>query len=91
MNTDLKHWIDRIQKTTRRAPKPVRIVVGSLLLIGGCLGFLPVLGFWMIPLGLIVLSTDVPWIRRRWRRVQVWWEKRRRRRNGASALGRRNG
>ena len=44
-----------------------RIVIGLLLIIGGVLGFLPVLGFWMIPLGLIVLSIDLPVVRR-WRR-----------------------
>jgi len=28
------------------------------------LGFFPVLGFWMIPLGLVVLATDFRWARR---------------------------
>jgi hypothetical protein len=45
----------------------VRIAIGVLLIVFGVLGFLPLLGFWMIPLGLIVLSIDVP-IVRRWRR-----------------------
>ncbi len=57
-----------------------RLVVGVLLVIGGILGFLPVVGFWMIPLGLIVLSVDFPFIRRRRRRLEVrlgrWWHKR---------------
>jgi UPF0716 family protein affecting phage T7 exclusion len=44
-----------------------RVVIGILLIIGGVLGFLPVLGFWMIPLGLLVLSIDLPAVRR-WRR-----------------------
>lgn len=44
-----------------------RIGLGSLLVVGGVLGFLPVLGFWMIPLGLLVLSHDLPMVRR-WRR-----------------------
>ena len=44
-----------------------RIIIGLLLIVGGVLGFLPVLGFWMIPLGLVVLSIDLP-IVRRWRR-----------------------
>src|SRR5690606_18876265 len=43
-----------------RMPLPgsaiARIAVGVLLILGGCLGFLPVLGFWMVPLGLVVLS-----------------------------------
>lgn len=56
----------------------VRMVIGLLLILGGLLGFLPVLGFWMVPLGLLVLSVDLP-IARRWRRqIEVWWERRRR-------------
>ncbi len=51
----------------------VRTVVGLLLLIGGVLGFLPILGFWMIPLGLIVLSVDFPFVRRFRRRLAVRW------------------
>lgn len=55
-------------------------MVGILCIIGGILGFLPVLGFWMIPLGLLILSVDFPWVRR-WRRNQEvrigrWWQKR---------------
>ncbi len=38
--------------------------------------FLPILGFWMIPLGLIVLSHDLPAVRRRRRRMTVWWSRR---------------
>ncbi|MBC7280785.1 hypothetical protein [Hoeflea sp.] len=44
-----------------------RIALGTGLIVGGTLGFLPVLGFWMIPLGLLVLSQDLPAVRR-WRR-----------------------
>jgi len=58
----------------------VRIAIGVLLVLGGCVGFLPILGFWMIPLGLIVLSIDLPPVRRLRRRVEVWWGKRRRKR-----------
>ena len=45
----------------------LRIGLGSGLVLCGILGFLPVLGFWMIPLGLLVLSHDLPAVRR-WRR-----------------------
>lgn len=64
----------------RRAPKFVRITLGVLLVIGGLLGFLPVLGYWMIPLGIIVLSADFPGLRRRWQRLRAWWARRRDRR-----------
>lgn len=55
-----------------------RVVTGILLIICGLLGFLPVLGFWMVPLGLLVLSQDLPYVRRQRRRLAVWWERRRR-------------
>ncbi len=32
-------------------------------MIGGVLGFLPVLGFWMFPLGIVLLAIDLPWLR----------------------------
>lgn len=48
-----------------------RIIVGVLLCIGGILGFLPVVGFWMFPLGLFVLSVDFPAVRRFRRRMGV--------------------
>ncbi|WP_353844866.1 hypothetical protein [Rhizobium sp. CSW-27] len=54
-----------------------RIAIGAGLVGGGCLGFLPVLGFWMIPLGLIVLSQDLASVRRRRRRLSLWWARRR--------------
>ena len=42
----------------------LRVALGLLLIIGGFLGFLPIVGFWMIPLGLVVLSVDLPPVRR---------------------------
>jgi hypothetical protein len=61
----------------RQVPIPrsriARISIGVLLVFLGCLGFLPVLGFWMIPLGLFVLSYDFPRVRRLRRRAEVWW------------------
>jgi hypothetical protein len=57
-----------------------RIGIGSGLVVCGCLGFLPILGFWMLPLGFLVLSQDVPVVRRAERGVRLWWLRRRRRR-----------
>jgi purine-cytosine permease-like protein len=65
------------------ASRPVRILLGVALVIGGLLGFLPVLGFWMVPLGVIVLSADLPAVRRFRRRVELWWGYRKRRRAAA--------
>ena len=38
--------------------------LGIVLILGGLLGFLPVLGFWMVPLGLLLLALDVVLLRR---------------------------
>lgn len=56
----------------KKGPKIVRISIGSLLVVGGVFGFFPVLGFWMIPLGLVILAVDFRWARHalvnlRWR------------------------
>jgi hypothetical protein len=42
----------------------VRIPLAILLLLGGVFSFLPVLGLWMLPLGLLVLAVDIPPLRR---------------------------
>jgi hypothetical protein len=49
----------------------LRIALGLMLVVGGAIGFLPVLGFWMIPLGLAVLAIDFPPVRRWQRRLTV--------------------
>jgi hypothetical protein len=58
--------------------RPMRVAIGVLLVLGGMLGFLPVLGFWMIPLGLLVLSYEFARVRRWRRRYSVWWGRRKR-------------
>ena len=63
--------------------KPVRVGIGVLLVAGGLVGFLPILGFWMVPLGLFVLSVDLPIVRRWRRQLTVWWH--RDRKNGDDA------
>jgi hypothetical protein len=54
-----------------------RVAIGVGLTFLGLLGFLPILGFWMIPLGLLVLSYEFALVRRYRRRGIVWWERRR--------------
>ena len=41
----------------------LRLPVGLCLVAGGLVGFLPVLGFWMVPLGLMLLAVDLPFLR----------------------------
>ena len=56
----LRQWRRRVQLWTgRKLPPGLRLVAALVLLCGGFLGFLPVLGFWMIPLGLTVAALDV--------------------------------
>ena len=57
----------------------VRVPLGVLLILGGLLGFLPVLGFWMLPLGVALLSLDVAMLRRPTARAIVAGERRWRR------------
>jgi hypothetical protein len=46
-------------RVRRTLPVGTRLPVGIVLIVGGFLGFLPVLGFWMIPLGIGVAALDV--------------------------------
>lgn len=54
----------------------VRIPSGALLVVGGVLSFLPVLGIWMLPLGLALLAEDVPALRASRSNVFDWIERR---------------
>jgi len=47
-----------------RLPRGARSVAGVALMAGGVVGFLPVLGFWMIPAGALLVASDVPPLRR---------------------------
>ena len=55
---------------------PARIAIGVLLVIFGFLGFLPILGFWMIPLGIAILSYDIPRVRLFRQKIAAWWRSR---------------
>jgi hypothetical protein len=48
------------------------------MILGGIFGFLPILGFWMLPVGLILLGEDIPAVKRMTLRVlgtlQGWWD-----------------
>jgi hypothetical protein len=52
----------------------IRVPLGIVLILLGVVGFLPILGFWMIPLGLLVLAIDVPFVRPPLVRVFDWVE-----------------
>ena len=59
---------DRAANAMRWLRKPsarwLRIPAGALLICGGVLSILPLLGIWMLPLGLLLLAEDAPPLRR---------------------------
>ncbi|MDH3691811.1 MAG: hypothetical protein OEU36_20405 [Gammaproteobacteria bacterium] len=60
----LAKWIKcRVKRTLPWVKQNVapgfRFVLGLLLVCGGIFGVLPVLGFWMIPLGIAVAALDI--------------------------------
>jgi len=58
----------------------LRLPIAGLLIVGGVFSFLPVLGVWMLPLGLMLLAVDIPFLRpavsgaviRGRRRLAIW-------------------
>jgi hypothetical protein len=81
----------RVSQSIRWLRKPssfaVRLVVSLLLILGGFLSFLPVLGLWMLPLGLLFIAQDVPilqkplvsalaWVEAKWEWLKVKWRNR---------------
>ncbi len=54
----------------RHVPPGWRWPIGLVLVCLGVVGFLPVLGFWMIPLGLVVMGMDLRAAWRRWKAFQ---------------------
>jgi hypothetical protein len=72
----------------RKPPSfPARLIVALLLILGGLFSFLPILGLWMLPLGLLFIAQDVPilqkplvnalaWAEAKWKRLKVAWQKR---------------
>ena len=48
------HWLRRPSSFA------VRLIIAILLILGGIFSFLPVVGLWMLPLGLLLIAQDVP-------------------------------
>jgi hypothetical protein len=84
---DLDEQLDRLERACpaylaksihfMREPRLrwLRTGVGVLLLIGGCLWFLPILGLEMIPVGLMLIAIDVPFLRGPVARMIAWGER----------------
>ncbi|MCD7060355.1 hypothetical protein [Pelagibacterium xiamenense] len=54
----------------------IRIPLGLLLIVGGVFSFLPILGVWMLPLGILLLAVDLPFLRRPLNAVVIQSERR---------------
>ena len=50
----------------------VRNPIGLLCIVAGLFSFLPVLGIWMLPLGLLLMAYDVPFLRKPVGYFTIW-------------------
>lgn len=66
---------DTVTYLLKPSSRWVRIPSGALLIVGGVLSFLPILGVWMLPLGLALLAEDVPALRSFRSKVLDWVER----------------
>jgi hypothetical protein len=58
--------VDRwVRWADAKLPRGLRSLLGLILVVAGFFGFLPILGFWMVPLGAALISLDIPPLRRR--------------------------
>jgi hypothetical protein len=58
---------ERVQRGVAWLREPsrrwARLGAAVALILGGCLAILPILGLWMLPLGLALMSDDIPWLK----------------------------
>lgn len=76
-------WVSQLIRWLRKPSSLiVRWLIALLLIVGGVFSFLPVLGLWMLPLGLLFIAQDVPilqkplvaalaWIEAKWERLRA--------------------
>ncbi|MFV3075747.1 hypothetical protein [Niveispirillum fermenti] len=67
----------------------IRLFIGFLLILASFFWFLPVIGLELLPIGLLIIAIDVPflqkpiasfvmWGLRKWAALRAWWRRRRR-------------
>lgn len=70
---------ERLANCVRWLRKPSsifwRIPISLVLVVGGIFSFLPVLGIWMLPLGLILIAQDIPFLQPPIVRLLSWVER----------------
>ena len=77
------HLPERARRTVEWLREPsrlwLRLLVGVLLILGGVFSILPILGLWMLPLGLALIAEDVPglkpWLERAARAIERQWHR----------------
>jgi hypothetical protein len=69
---DLNAKLRPLFRMGTKLPPIVRSLVGCVVIVGGVLGaVVPILGVWMVPLGLLLIALDVP----PWRdKITAWIE-----------------
>ena len=60
LQQQLPGWVQWTVDIPRGSKRWVQVPAGVALTVGGCFSFLPVLGVWMLPVGLATLAIDVP-------------------------------
>jgi hypothetical protein len=72
-----ERWSGAMSWLVSPAARLVRLPLGLLFIAGGVFAFLPVLGVWMIPLGIVLIAVDVASVRRQvvrtWPMVEARW------------------
>jgi hypothetical protein len=69
-NVDWRSKVRPLYGFATRLPPVVRSLAGVVLILAGFLGIvMPILGFWMAPLGLLFIAADIPPLHKR---VERW-------------------
>ena len=72
----LPKWLARFLHWLRQPSMLIaRALVCVLLIVGGLLAVLPLLGVWMLPLGLIIIAQDLPFLQPPLVRIFQWIER----------------
>lgn len=90
MTVTADDWDERVDGWTARLPdrprtavewlrepsrRPFRFAAALLFVLGGVFSILPVLGLWMLPVGLALLSQDLPVLKVPLERAARWCER----------------
>ena len=71
---------DRVSRAIRWLRNPgsrwIRIPVGVLFIASSVFWFLPIVGIEFLPLGLLLIAEDVPFLRKPVGRMMIWLEQR---------------